>query len=209
MNTTLFSIIGVLMIAIVGLGIAELRIQTHEIALAESVQNTEQGVQDAVPDVTQQPPSTTVLGNVDQAIEKVKAAYTGKWSDDRGEDASDDHGDESDEDESGDDSRTRSSLPQQTTETSPKPTSATQVTRTTGSFTMAQVAAHSSASSCYTVINGVVYDMTPFISQHQGGASRIMSLCGTDGTVAYSGQHGSARRPANELSGLKIGMLVQ
>lgn len=87
--------------------------------------------------------------------------------------------------------------------TAPTPTSATP------SFTMAQIATHNSASSCYAAVNGSVYDLTSFINRHPGGAARILTLCGTDGTAAFEGQHGGQRRPANELAGLKIGTLAQ
>ena len=75
------------------------------------------------------------------------------------------------------------------------------------SFTMAQIATHNSAASCYSAINGSVYDLTSFISQHPGGQSAIKSLCGVDGTAAYNGQHGGAGRPASELASLKIGVV--
>ncbi len=90
----------------------------------------------------------------------------------------------------------------------PKP--ATQpTTQASGTYTMAQVATHNSATSCYTVIGGSVYNLTSFVSQHPGGSVAIKSLCGVDGTAAYTAQHSGARRPANELAGLKIGTLAQ
>lgn len=76
-------------------------------------------------------------------------------------------------------------------------------------YTIKEVARHNSLSSCYTAINGSVYDLTPFINQHPGGQQAIESLCGIDGTVAFDNQHGGQRRPANELAGLEVGILVQ
>lgn len=78
-----------------------------------------------------------------------------------------------------------------------------------GEFTMADVAAHNSRTSCYTAINGSVYDLTNWISQHPGGPAPILSLCGTDGTAAFTAQHGGQRRPEQELATLKIGTLKQ
>lgn len=75
------------------------------------------------------------------------------------------------------------------------------------SYTLTDVAAHSSAQSCWTTINGNVYDVTSWISQHPGGAEAILSLCGHDGSAAFNGQHGGQRRPASELAGFKIGVL--
>src|SRR5699024_10122502 len=48
-------------------------------------------------------------------------------------------------------------------------------------FTMAEVEDNSSPESCWTVIEDDVYDVTDWIDQHPGGASRIEQLCGTDG----------------------------
>ncbi|MEK9208741.1 MAG: cytochrome b5 domain-containing protein, partial [Patescibacteria group bacterium] len=77
-----------------------------------------------------------------------------------------------------------------------------------GNYTMAQVAAHNSRSSCWTAINGAVYDVTSFFNAHSGGAGTIEMLCGIDGSALYNGQHGGARKPANELAGFKIGVLA-
>lgn len=76
-------------------------------------------------------------------------------------------------------------------------------------YTMQQVAEHNSAASCYTAINGSVYDLTPFITQHPGGRAAILSLCGVDGTSAFEAQHGGQRRPERELATLRIGTLAQ
>ncbi len=83
----------------------------------------------------------------------------------------------------------------------------TATTSTPATYTLMQVAAHKDASSCWTTINGAVYDVTPWISAHPGGASAILSLCGTDGSVAFNEQHGGKSRPANELAAYKIGAL--
>jgi len=75
------------------------------------------------------------------------------------------------------------------------------------SFTMAQVKQHASASSCWTAIDGTVYDVTSWINQHPGGPARILSLCGTDGTSAFHAQHGTQARPNSVLAGFSIGKL--
>lgn len=77
-----------------------------------------------------------------------------------------------------------------------------------GTYTLAQVAQHNSKASCYTAISGSVYDVTPFISRHPGGANAILSLCGTDGTAAFTNQHDGQKRPASELATFKIGTLI-
>lgn len=90
----------------------------------------------------------------------------------------------------------------------PAPTPASKPTQQPGTYTLAQVATHNSATSCYTAINGSVYDVTPFIRQHPGGMGAILSLCGRDGTSAFEGQHGGQGRPAAELATFKIGTLT-
>lgn len=76
-------------------------------------------------------------------------------------------------------------------------------------FTAAQVAAHASVSSCYSIVNGSVYDLTPWISKHPGGPAAITGLCGKDGSAAFNGQHGGQARPASELAGFKIGVVAK
>jgi cytochrome b involved in lipid metabolism len=72
-------------------------------------------------------------------------------------------------------------------------------------YTMAEVAKHNSASSCWTAINGKVYDVTNWISQHPGGQQAILSICGLDGSAAFNNQHSGQSRPANELTAFYIG----
>jgi cytochrome b involved in lipid metabolism len=80
---------------------------------------------------------------------------------------------------------------------------------TTRSFTLAQVATYNSQTSCYSAINGVVYDLTSWISRHPGGAREILGICGKDGSSAFNGQHGGQGRPASILSGFEIGTLAK
>ncbi len=75
------------------------------------------------------------------------------------------------------------------------------------SYTMADVVAHNSASSCWAAIEGSVYDLTGWINQHPGGSGHILPLCGTDGTSAFEAQHAGDRRPADELATFRIGTL--
>lgn len=77
-------------------------------------------------------------------------------------------------------------------------------------YTSAEVAAHNTSSSCWTIINGNVYDLTAWIFQHPGGEGAILSICGVDGTQAFEGQHGRPRdtRPKQLLAGFKVGTLA-
>jgi cytochrome b involved in lipid metabolism len=85
--------------------------------------------------------------------------------------------------------------------------SSTQTTNS-GGITMAQVATHAGASSCWAAINGKVYDLTNWINQHPGGPDKILAICGTDGSAAFNGQHGGERRPESELANFYIGTLT-
>lgn len=73
-------------------------------------------------------------------------------------------------------------------------------------YTLGEVQAHSSASSCWTIVNGNVYNLTSFVNGHPGGRSAILSLCGKDGSSAFDNQHGGQRRPENELKSLYLGV---
>jgi cytochrome b involved in lipid metabolism len=77
------------------------------------------------------------------------------------------------------------------------------------SFTMTEVKAHSSAASCYTVVHGVVYDVSSWIGKHPGGQGAIKGMCGVDATSSFDGQHGGSARPESELAQFKIGTLTR
>lgn len=83
-----------------------------------------------------------------------------------------------------------------------------QATTSQSSYTLAQVKAHNKPTDCWTAINGNVYDLTAWEAQHPGGVSPIIALCGTDGTAAFTNQHGGQNRPKNELTQFQIGTLA-
>jgi cytochrome b involved in lipid metabolism len=78
---------------------------------------------------------------------------------------------------------------------------------TPNSYTMATVATHNTSSNCWTAVNGSVYNVTSWISQHPGGAGAILGMCGVDASSAFDAQHGGQRRPESELASFKIGTL--
>jgi len=106
-------------------------------------------------------------------------------------------------------SETASAEPTETsaepTVTSPEPA---ETTSSASGYTMADVEAHNTMDSCWAAIEGNVYDLTDWISQHPGGASHIVALCGTNGTSAFEGQHSGDSRPADELASFLLGPLV-
>jgi cytochrome b involved in lipid metabolism len=76
-------------------------------------------------------------------------------------------------------------------------------------LTMATIGAHASASSCYTVISGKVYDLTMWVNLHPGGRAAILSLCGKDGTAPFMNQHHGAQKQMDILARYYIGNLSQ
>ena len=71
---------------------------------------------------------------------------------------------------------------------------------------LAEIAKHATREDCWTAIDTTVYDLTPYMQQHPGGAGSLAWLCGIDGTTAFKSQHGSEQRPASDLASLAIGV---
>jgi uncharacterized membrane protein len=72
-------------------------------------------------------------------------------------------------------------------------------------YSLADVKKRSSAKSCWSIINGNVYDLTKWINRHPGGANAITGLCGRDGSATFNGQHGGQSQPISSLAPYKIG----
>ncbi len=117
--------------------------------------------------------------------------------------------DDSDDEEEGDDDGPKPLPPVQVKPQLLPPTSASggNTGSTVAKYTMAQVALHNKSADCWSVVNGGVYNLTSWISQHPGGASAIISLCGIDGTSGFMSQHGGQGNPERELALFKIGIL--
>ncbi len=98
---------------------------------------------------------------------------------------------------------TVTATPTPTVSATPTPTPTPVVT----GYTMAQVRANNTAKSCWTAIDGYVYNLTNWISAHPGGSGAILFLCGTDGTNAFKAQHENQTRPAIRLDSYRIGPL--
>ena len=91
-----------------------------------------------------------------------------------------------------------------------KPTPPTQQPPTSGAdITLSQIVAHNSRVSCWSAINGNVYDLTSWIPYHPGGEQKILSLCGIDGSNTYNAKHGGQSKQAAILAGFKIGILAK
>ena len=70
-----------------------------------------------------------------------------------------------------------------------------------------EVSKHNSASDCWSVVNGNVYNLTSYIQRHPGGQSALKTICGKDGSAAFSNQHNNQGKPNNVLQGFLIGAL--
>lgn len=79
--------------------------------------------------------------------------------------------------------------------------------QTPETFTLAQVTQNNSAASCWTIVNGKVYDLTSYVTSHPGGESSISKICGQDGTDLFTNRHGGDPSPMSELEALQIGTL--
>lgn len=105
-------------------------------------------------------------------------------------------------------------IEQQTTPT-PTPTNEATESAELKEYTLAEVALHSSASDCWLAIEGMVYDVTPFIAskKHPGG-SAILQGCGKDATTLFNTRPMGSKTPHSStarsyLPKFKIGTLVQ
>ena len=74
-------------------------------------------------------------------------------------------------------------------------------TNATGlSLNMTEIIKHNSRSDCWLLISGRVYNITSYIVAHPGGASIIVSTCGTDATQAYNTKNGAGPHSGNAHS---------
>ena len=81
-------------------------------------------------------------------------------------------------------------------------------TGTTVALTSSEVQKHSSATDCWSVIKGEVYDLTAYVKDHPGGANLIKAICGKDGSTSFASQHAGAAKPKNILAAFVLGPLV-
>lgn len=100
-----------------------------------------------------------------------------------------------------------STKPVATPVTSPTTTPVTTPAPTEPAYTLATVSQHDSATTCWSAINGYVYDLTTWVNDHPGGRSAILMICGKDGSPLFNMQHGGQRSPASILASFEIGLL--
>jgi len=90
----------------------------------------------------------------------------------------------------------------------PSPTPSPEVT-TQSEYTMANVKKNNSAQSCWSLINGNVYNLTQWINSHPGGPSAIRGICGVDGSSSFNGRHSGQSNPKENLAGYLLGPLAK
>jgi len=86
-------------------------------------------------------------------------------------------------------------------------------------FTVEEVADHNNQDDCWTIVSGLVYDITSYIPRHPGG-DEILRACGEDGTSLFtqrtdsSGNSVGSGEPhssgaASQLKSFQVGTLSQ
>ncbi len=89
-----------------------------------------------------------------------------------------------------------------------KPSPSASPTSKSTALTMDQVRQNNSARSCWSVINGNVYNLTAWISSHPGGQGAITRLCGTDGSREFSSKHSGDVQAVSRLNSFLLGKLT-
>jgi cytochrome b involved in lipid metabolism len=91
---------------------------------------------------------------------------------------------------------------------SPASTPTAKATTEPAGYTMEKVRANNSEVSCWSIIDGNVYDLTKWISSHPGGKGNILSLCGKNGTSEFASKHRGDSNPQARLKGFLLGPLA-
>lgn len=77
-------------------------------------------------------------------------------------------------------------------------------------YSLSDVAEHGSAESCWSAIDGTVYDLTEFIEEHPGGSRAILVICGSDGSGSFNSMPAAVMPAARlALAKYKIGTLAE
>ena len=74
-------------------------------------------------------------------------------------------------------------------------------------YTLAQVSEHNSKEDAWIVIDGGVYDITPYVTEHPGGVKAILRNAGGDATKGFRGPQHPAR-VFDMIDDYKIGTVV-
>lgn len=61
--------------------------------------------------------------------------------------------------------------------------------KTPKEFIESEVAKHNTEQDCWVIINGIVYNLTKFMSNHPGGKQSILNVAGKDGSDIFNTVH--------------------
>jgi cytochrome b involved in lipid metabolism len=75
----------------------------------------------------------------------------------------------------------------------------------TKSYSKRTVAKHHTASDCWSIVDGKVYNLTKWIAKHPGGRKRIIGMCGVDASRAFHNQHSGGGRAGAALKRYYLG----
>jgi cytochrome b involved in lipid metabolism len=76
-------------------------------------------------------------------------------------------------------------------------------------FTLEEIKTHGTISSCYSIVNETVYDLTTWVNMHPGGQETILSMCGKDGTQGFMQEHKGKKKFMDILDRFKIGTIAK
>jgi cytochrome b involved in lipid metabolism/branched-subunit amino acid transport protein len=77
----------------------------------------------------------------------------------------------------------------------------------TSGYAMTEVAKHNTRTDCWSVVDGKVYNLSAWISEHPGGQAVVLGMCGGDATAAFRGKHATAPGPVGALAKFALGPL--
>lgn len=77
---------------------------------------------------------------------------------------------------------------------------------TNKSYPMIEVARHTKASDCWFVIDGEIYNVTPFLDEHPGGEDVLIDCSGSDATRQFE-DVGHSDEARAQLKDLRVGRL--
>ncbi|PIZ99097.1 MAG: hypothetical protein COX77_02540 [Candidatus Komeilibacteria bacterium CG_4_10_14_0_2_um_filter_37_10] len=73
-------------------------------------------------------------------------------------------------------------------------------------YTLSDVAKHSSPTDCWLAVNGQVYNVTSYVTQHPGG-EKILNGCGKDASSMFATAHNGKPKATDQLPEFLIGNL--
>lgn len=65
----------------------------------------------------------------------------------------------------------------------------------TKKITLAEISTHNTASDCWQIINGKVYNATEILKIHKNATQLVLPLCGKDVTTAFTTRNGFGPHP--------------